>query len=306
MTKEDVKVDKREEKKEKDKFISGRILFPDNPPLIVPPFPFPQRFKNAKLYGQFAKFVNMFKKLEVNIPFMDALAQMPNYFKFMKEIMSNKKKLDVYGYVSLSENCSAMIQRKLLEKLRDPSSVTIPCAIGEHTFKTLCDLRASINLMPLSVMMKLNLGELTPTTLSFQMVDQSMTYAQGIIEDVLVKADKFIFPVNFVVLEMEEDMEVPIILGRMFLATDQALIDVKNEELTLRGGDEEVKFNLTKDARFADDEKGTCIRVDGLIPSIDNVLHDMIERDPLEKCLTKSLSLKDSECEHPFAIQEIS
>ena len=97
----------------------------------------------------------MFKKLEVNMPFVDALAQISNYVKFMKEIMSNKKKLDAYGNVGLSKNCSAMIQRKLSEKLRDPSNFTIPCAIGEHTFKkSLCDLGASINLMLLSIVKK--------------------------------------------------------------------------------------------------------------------------------------------------------
>ena len=165
---------------------------------------------------------NMFKKLEVNIPFVDSLAQMPNYVKFMKKI-TIKKNLDSHGTVSLSDNFSAMIQRKLLEKLRDPGSFTIPCAIGEHTFKkALCDLGASINLMPLSVMKKLNLGELTPATLSLQMVDRSMTYPQGIIEYVLVKVDKFIFPIDFVILEMEKDMEVQIILGRPFLSNDQA------------------------------------------------------------------------------------
>ena len=103
----------------------------------------------------------------MNIPFADALAQMLNYVKFTKEIMSNKKKLDAYGIVNLLENCSAIIQRKLPEKLRDSSSFTIPCAIDEHTFKkALCDLGANINLMPLYVVKKLNLGELTPTTLS--------------------------------------------------------------------------------------------------------------------------------------------
>ena len=90
----------------------------------------------------------MFKKLEINILFADALAQMPNYLKFMKEIMSNKKKLKAYGTVNLSKNYSAIIQRKLPEKLKDPSSFSIPCIIGKHTFsKALCDLGASINMM---------------------------------------------------------------------------------------------------------------------------------------------------------------
>ena len=109
----------------------------------------------------------MFKKLELKIPFVEALSQMPNYVKFMKEIMSNKKKLDSYETISLLENCIAIIQRKLSEKLRDPGSFTISCAIGDHTFKkALCDLGASINLMSLFMVKKLNLGELTLTTLS--------------------------------------------------------------------------------------------------------------------------------------------
>ena len=103
----------------------------------------------------------MFKKIEVNILFAEALAQMPNYVKFMKEIMITKRKFDAYRTISLLENCSAIIQRKLHEKLRDLGSFTIPCVIGEHNFKkALCDLGASINLMPLSMVKKLNLGEL--------------------------------------------------------------------------------------------------------------------------------------------------
>ena len=182
----------KEEKREENQSTPGN-LFPNKPSLIIPPFPVSQRFRKAKLDGQFSKFFNMFKKLEVNIPFVEALAQMPNYVKFMKEIMSNKKKLD-YGTISLSYNCSAIIQRKLLKKQRDPGNFTIPCAIGEHNFKkALCDLGDSINMMLLSVITKLNLGELTPTTLYLQMADHSLTYPQGILEDVLVKVDKFIF-----------------------------------------------------------------------------------------------------------------
>ena len=157
--------------------------------------------------------------------------------------MNNKKKLEAYRTVNLTENCSAFIKRKVLEKLKYPGSFTIPCIIREHTFsKALCDLRASINPMSFSVAKKLNLGEITPTTLSLQMVDISLTFSKGIIEDVLVKVAKFIFPVDFLVLEMEEDMVAPIILGRLFLTTGKALIDVKNGELTLRVGEDQVKL----------------------------------------------------------------
>ena len=225
---------------------------------------------------------------------MDALAQMSNYIKSMKEIMSNKKKLDAWGIVSLSEKCSTIIQRKLLEKLKDMRSFTISCVIGEHTFnKALCDLGASINLMPLSVVKKRKLGELMPTTLSLQMADRSLNFPKYIIKDVLVMFDKFIFPIDFVVLDMEEDMEAPLILDRPFLATNKALIDVKNGELKLRVGKDHVKFNLYQSLKFSDDVRAICMRVDSLIPSRDGMTYDFMTKDPLEDCLTRSLSIKE-------------
>ena len=157
-------------------------------------------------------------------------------------------------------------------------------------------------MMLLFVITKLNLGELTPTTLYLQMVDHSLTYPQGILEDVHVKVDKFIFSVDFVVLEMEEDREVLIILGMPFLATRQALKNVKNGELTLRVGEEEVKFNLTKTVRFVNDDKKTCMRVDSLNPSIGEVLRDMVKWNALEKSLTKSLSMADLEFEYASTV----
>ena len=100
------------------------------------------------------------------------------------------------------------------QKVKDPSSFIIPCTIGDSTFETaLCDLRASINLMPLSIFWKLGLGEVKPITISLQMADCSLTYSRGVIEDVLVKVDTFIFLVDFVVLDIEEDWEIPMILG---------------------------------------------------------------------------------------------
>ena len=129
-------------------------------------------------------------------------------------------KIEEQGMTNLSEQCSAIIQRKLPEKLKDPGSFTIPCSIEGHTIeKALCDLGASINLMPSSILNKLDIGDLTPTSISLQMADRSIAFPRGILEDVLVKIDKFIFLVEFVVLDMEEDRDVPIILGRLFLAT---------------------------------------------------------------------------------------
>ena len=110
--------------------------------------------------------------------------------------------------------------------MKDPGIFTIPCSIGKYEFKkALCDSRASINLMPLSVVERLSLGELTPTSITLQMADRSMAQPEGILEDVLVKVEKFVFPVDFVVMKMEEDTQVPLLLGRPFLATGAALID---------------------------------------------------------------------------------
>ena len=131
---------------------------------------------------------------------------MPSYVKFLKEILGNKRKLEDYETVRLNEECSAIIQRKLPPKLKDPGSFTIPCSIGGCTFnKVLCDLGASINLMHLSILQKLGLDEPKPTNVSLQLDDRSITYPRGILEDVWVKVDKFIFSVDFIILDMEED-----------------------------------------------------------------------------------------------------
>ena len=191
------------------------------------PVPYPQRLKKHKLDKQFTKFMDVFKKLHINIPFADALEQMPSYVKFMKDILSQKRRLADFETVNLTEECSAILQRKLPQKLKDPGSFTIPCTIGNAIFeRALCDLGASINLMPLSIFKRLGLGEARPTTITLQLADRSLKHPRGIIEDVLVKVDKFIFPADFIVLDMEEDKEILIILGRPFLATGRAMIDV--------------------------------------------------------------------------------
>ena len=163
---------------------------------------------------------------------MDALEQNQCYVKFMKKILANKKKLGEYETITLSEECSAILQKKLPLKLKDSGSFTIPCSIGNAEFgKALCDLRASINLMPLSFFKRLGFGEAKPTTVTFQLVDCSLKHLRGIIEDVLVKVDKFIFLADFIILDMEKDKDIPIKLGRPFLETRRAHIDVQKGEL---------------------------------------------------------------------------
>ena len=131
---------------------------------------------------------------------------MPNYTKILKEMLSKKKKIDGEGIVNLIATCSAVIQRSLPAKMKDPGNFTIPCSIWNYEFKkALCYSGASINLMPLSVVQRLSLGELAPRTIILRMVDRSMAQLEGVLEDVPVKIGKFIFPIDFVVMKMEED-----------------------------------------------------------------------------------------------------
>ena len=140
--------------------------------------------------------------------------------------------------------------------MKDPGSFTIPCVIRGFDFqKALCDSGASINLMPLSVARKLSLGELTPTTVTLQMADRTMAKPEGVIEDVHVKVGKFIFPVDFIILDMEEDSQVPLLLGRPFLATGAALIDMQKGVLTLRVGEEAADFNLLQSLKNLDTDR---------------------------------------------------
>ncbi|XP_050222478.1 uncharacterized protein LOC126672567 [Mercurialis annua] len=159
---------------------------------------------------------------------------MPHYAKFLKDILMNKRSWDENA-VSFTENCSSISLSKLPTKLDDPGSFTIPCTIGDlQTTNCLCDLDSSINLMPLSLFRKL-LGDqkVKTTPMMLQLADHSVKKPYGIVENVLVKVDKFIFPTDFVVLDNEIDKEYPLILGRPFVNTSRALIDVNVGKLTM-------------------------------------------------------------------------
>ncbi|KAJ9145934.1 hypothetical protein P3X46_028261 [Hevea brasiliensis] len=181
----------RESKEEEPKYVA--------PKAYMPPLPFPQRFQKAKLDKQFGKFLEVLKSLHVTIPFTDALAQMPSYAIFLKEILSNKKKLEEFETVALTEESSAILQNKLPPKLKDPGSFSIPCHIGDISIdKALCDLGASVSLMPLSIYEKMKIGEMKPTTISLQLADRSIKFPIGIVENVPLKVGKFFIPVDFV------------------------------------------------------------------------------------------------------------
>ncbi|XP_075521398.1 uncharacterized protein LOC142554621 [Primulina tabacum] len=219
--------------------------------------PYPQRFKKKGLDDQFAKFLEILKKIHINIPFAGALEQMPNYAKFIKDVMSKKRKLQEFETVKLTEECSAIIQRKLPQKLKDPWSFTIPCVIGGSRInRALCDLGASINLMPFSIYRTLELGELA---------DISLTYPRGIVRDVLA------------------------VLGHR-----KSLIDVHKGELTLRVGGEEVMLNIYNTIR-GPNEVSTCNGIDIIDSCVSHVGVGRMTKDSLERCLLESVSTVDEE-----------
>ncbi|XP_042008931.1 uncharacterized protein LOC121757453 [Salvia splendens] len=196
--------------------------------------PFPQRVQKKKLDDHFSRFLDIFIKVHINIPLIEALQQIPKYGKFLKEVIAQKTSWGQVDTINLTENCSALLQRKLPAKLQDPVSFTVDCLIrGYKVENALCDLGASINLMPLSVFKQLNIGTLKPTSATLQMADRSVAYPEGIVEDLLIKVGEFIFSIDFMVLDMEEDKGVPLLLGRPFLATAEANINVKKGELTI-------------------------------------------------------------------------
>nr|XP_009788426.1 PREDICTED: uncharacterized protein LOC104236239 [Nicotiana sylvestris] len=259
------------------------------------PLPFPQKMKREKLDKQFSKFLDILKQLYINIPFTDALTQMPSYAKFLKEILSSKRKLEEVSVVKLTEKGSAILQNKLPQKLGDPESFTIPCTVGgTHFEKALCDSGALINLMPFSIFRKLELGEMKDTGVSLQLDDQSTKRPKGIIENILVRVGKFVFPVDFIVLEMEENTEVPLILGRPFLATGRAIIDVHQGQLILRVDEERVIFDKQKIIKFPGDESSSsCFQIDLLDDLVDEYKDNQLITDSLERCLARSGTISD-------------
>ena len=219
------------------------------------------------------------------------LEQMPKYVKFLKEVLSNKRKLMDNENVMLTEECSTILQRKLPPKLKDLGSFTIPCTIGDFYFdKVLCDLGASVNSMPLSIFKKLGLREVNPTTVCLQLADRSIKHPRGIIEDVLLKVDKFIFLANFIVLDMEEDRDVPLILGRPFLATDRTLIDVHQGKLILRVQDEKVTFNVFEAMKFPSDIDA-CFAISVFDRVVAKTFHETFPTSPLENCIMNGRNL---------------
>ncbi|XP_050909004.1 uncharacterized protein LOC127122759 [Lathyrus oleraceus] len=217
------------------------------PPSYKPPIPYPQRLAKSKTEGQFRKFVELLKQLNITIPFTEAITQMPSYAKFLKEILFSKKKLEDDEKMTLNTECSAIIQNNMPPKLKDPDSFSLPCVIGKFVIdQALYNLGASVSSMPISICERLKLGELRPTRMSFQLADHSIKYPIRMLENIPVRVGQFFIPIDFIIMDIKEDSNIPIILGRPLLATAGAIIDVKRGKITFEVGEEKIEFILSQ------------------------------------------------------------
>ncbi|GJR60954.1 reverse transcriptase domain-containing protein [Tanacetum coccineum] len=194
----------------------------------------------------------------------------------LKSLLSNKEKLIELANTPVSENCSAVILKKLPEKLGDPGKFLIPCGFNELKCKALADLGASINLMPLSVWKELGLPELISTQMTLELANRDICTPKGIARDVFVPVGKFTFPADFVIVDYESDPRVPLILGRPFLRTARALIDVHGEEMILRDGNERLILNMRNDtSSYSNEPHQESINM----IDVYNVSHEEIRED---------------------------
>ncbi|GKA58086.1 reverse transcriptase domain-containing protein [Tanacetum coccineum] len=220
----------------------------NNPKTYELKLPYPERRnvekRQEKDKVQLQKFWKMFKQLHFNISLADAMILMPKYTKMLKDLCANKEKLEELANTPLSENCSAVILKKLPEKLGDSCRFTIPCDFSKLKCQGLADLGASINLMPLSVFHRLGFTNLESTQMTLELANRQLCRPDGICKDVLVPVGKFTYPADFVVVDYVPDEQIPLILGRPFLRTARALIDVYDEKLILRDGNESLTLNM--------------------------------------------------------------
>ncbi|XP_062014391.1 uncharacterized protein LOC133730903 [Rosa rugosa] len=221
-------------------------------------------FEKSKKDESEKAILEVFKKVQINIPLLDALKQVPKYAKFLKELCTTRRHIREKEVVKVGANVSAMIDGKLPPKCKDPGSFTVPCVIGNIRFdNAMIYLGASINVMPYSVYTSLGLGELKKDNVIIQLANRSNAYPKGLLEDVLVQVDKLIFSADFYVLEMEESplTPTPLLLGRPFMRTARTKIDVYAGSLTIEFDGEVIGFNIFEAMRYPLHEINSCFSI---------------------------------------------
>ncbi|XP_058775809.1 uncharacterized protein LOC131650086 [Vicia villosa] len=239
----------------------------------------------------YARFLDIFSRLQINIPFSEVLEQMPTYAKFMKDIITKKGRFTDQEVITVDACYSAIIQRTLPKKESDLGKVTLPVTINDvYVGKGLIDLGSSIILIPLSLVKKLGNIELKEKRITLQLADKFTTHPHGIAEDLLVKVDKFFFLVDFVVIDMEEDHDTLLIFGRPFMKTARMMIDIDDGLMKIRVQDEELCFNFFEAMKHSND-KNDCFRVDATYEAVMEVKKQIHVSTPLENALANALQI---------------
>ena len=259
--------------------------------ISVPP-PFPQALRKKKSSVNQTKMLEVLRQVKVNIPLLDMIKQVPTYAKFLKDLCTLKRGLNVNKKAFLIEQVSAIIECKTPVKYKDPGCPTISVNIGGISVeKVLLDLGASVNLFPYSMYKQLGLGELKPTSITLSLADRSIKIPNGTIEDVLIQVDRFYYPVDFVVLDTEPVAvganHVPIILGRPFLATSNTIINCQNGVMQLTFGNMTLElniFHLGKRHMHSEEDDFEEVSI------IDTILEEQANEQQVQDLLTPELS----------------
>ncbi|XP_027156212.1 uncharacterized protein LOC113756982, partial [Coffea eugenioides] len=255
--------------------------------------PFPCRLEKTKKVEKEKELLDVFRKVEINIPLLDAIKQIPKYAKFLKDLCTHKRKLRGDERIAVGENVSAMLQRKLPPKCGDPGMFTIPCKIGNTPIrKAMLDLGASINVMPKTIFASLNLGPLKETAIIIQLADRTNAYPEGLVEDVLVQVNELVFPADFYILDMGDEKSLnpsPILLGRPFLSTARTKIDVNEGTLSMEFDSETVNFNIFEAMKYPE-ESNSVFALSVIEPFVQETF-ELDGKDAMEVALIKHLEL---------------
>ncbi|XP_050890661.1 uncharacterized protein LOC127096084 [Lathyrus oleraceus] len=217
--------------------------------------PYPQRMtKKEPSESDLEKFMTMFKRVESHMALFEALERMPMYKKFMEEVMAEKKPTTEEQVSGKEQYNANSLEQNIPNKQKDPGTVTVPCTIKERTFKkVLIDSGASVNLMPLSIYHRMGIKNISDIKTNLKFADHSRKDAYGITEDVLVTIADLNFPVDFIILDIPEDNEAPIIMGRPFMKTSRCKLDMDQCTLTLKVHDKEITLNAIEDQELEED-----------------------------------------------------
>ena len=236
--------------------------------------------------------LEVLRQVKVNIPLLDMIKQVPTYAKFLKDICTVKRGFNVNKKAFLTEQVSAIIECKTPVKYKDPGCPIISVNIGGISVKkALLDLGANVNIFPYSMYKQLGLGELKPTSITLSLADRSIKIPKGTIEDVLIQVDRFYYPVDFIVLDTEPVAvganHVPIILGRPFLATSNAIINCRNGVMQLTFGNMTLELNIFHLSKrhmhsVEDNCEEVCI--------IDKIFEEQANEQQVQDVLTPDLS----------------